>query len=95
MGNTEKRNSLNLNDWIKVRLTPLGATIFYHQYDDLLKDHPQITSIKPKMPQIDKDGYTRFQLWCFIKLYGDFIGMGQELVIDGNRIYFETEQEGE
>ena len=85
--------SLSLNDRIKVRLTPLGVTIFYHQYDDLLKDHPQITSIKPKLPHIDKDGYTSFQLWCFIELYGDYIGMGQEQVIEDNRIYFETEKE--
>lgn len=94
----ERRNevemkSLNLNDRIKVKLTPLGVTIFYHQYDDLLKDHPQIKSIKPTMPRIDKDGYTSFQLWCFIELYGEFIGMGQEQVIEDNRIYFEIEKE--
>ena len=85
--------SLNLNDRIKVKLTPLGVTIFYHQYDDLLKDHPQITSIKPRMPQIDKDGYTNFQLWSFIQLYGDYIHMGADQVIEDNRIYFETVKE--
>ena len=85
--------SVSLNDNIKVRLTPLGATIFYHQYDDLIKANPQITFIKPSMPHIDKDGYTSFQLWCFIELYGDYIGMGKEQVIENNRIYFEIESE--
>ena len=87
--------SINLNDRIKVRLTPLGAEIFYHQYDSLIKEHPQITTIMPHMPQIDKNGYTTFQLWGFIELYGTYIHMGADQVIEDNRIYFEESQEGE
>jgi len=28
---------LNMNSMIKVKLTPFGADIFYHQYDELNK----------------------------------------------------------
>ena len=81
---TEKPTKINLNDRIKVKLTPLGAEIYYHQYDEVNK---QIkgnggTEFEPMMPQIDKDGYTEFQLHHFISLYGEHIGMCKQNVIE-------------
>lgn len=80
---TEKKTEINLNDKIKVKLTPLGVEIYYHQYDELNKKikangGPQL---EPKMPQIDKDGYTEFTLWEFMELYGEHIGMCKPNVI--------------
>ena len=40
------------------------------------------------MPQIDKDGFTEFQLWDFIQIYGKYIGMAKENVIVDLNIYF-------
>lgn len=79
----EKDNiqKINLNDTIKVKLTPLGAEIYYKQFDKLNKQHEK-EICKPHMPQIDKDGYTEFQLWHFIELYGEHIGMCKPNVID-------------
>lgn len=87
--------SINLNDRIKVKLTPLGADIYYHQFDDLLKKHPQIKSIKPHMPAIDKDGFTDFQLWTFIELYGEHIHICAEPVIEENKIFIDEERSKE
>lgn len=79
----EKDNiqKINLNDTIKVKLTPYGAEIYYKQFNKLNKQYEK-EICKPHMPQIDKDGYTEFQLWCFIELYGEHIGMCKPNVID-------------
>ena len=72
---------INLNDTIKVKLTPYGAEIYYKQFNKLNKQYEK-EICKPHMPQIDKDGYTEFQLWHFIELYGEHIGMCKPNVID-------------
>ena len=74
---------MHLNDFVKVKLTDLGKEIYYHQYDDSLKEYPVLSKyIKPHYPKIDKDGYTKFMLWQFIQLYGNHIGMGAPNVIE-------------
>ena len=80
---TEKPTKINLNDWIKVKLTPLGAEIYYHQCDEVNKRIRENggTELEPIMPRIDKDGYTEFQLWYFMELYGEHIGMCKPNVI--------------
>ena len=81
---TEKPTKLNLNDRVKVKLTPLGAEIYYHQYDEVNKRIKENggTELEPIMPQIDKDRYTEFQLWHFMELYGEHIGMCKPNVIE-------------
>ena len=76
--NTQK---INLNETIKVKLTPLGAEIYYKQFDDVNKQRGR-EICKPQMPRIDKDGYTEFQLWHFIELYGKHIGACKPNVIE-------------
>ena len=80
----EKPTKLNLNDRIKVKLTPLGAEIYYHQYDEVNKRIKENggTELEPIMPQIDKDRYTEFQLWHFVELYGEHTGMCKKKVIE-------------
>ena len=72
---------INLNETIKVKLTPYGAEIYYKQFDELNKQRGR-EICKPHMPRIDKDGYTEFQLWHFIELYGQHIGMCKPNVIE-------------
>lgn len=76
-----ENEKINLNERIKVKLTPLGAEIYYKQYDELNKNAGK-TVLEPRMPEIDKDGYTEFQLWHFIELYGEHIGMCKPNVIE-------------
>lgn len=71
--------ALNFNDTIKVKLTDRGKDIYYHQLDDLIEMGVKLT---PKMPKVDADGYTEFQLWTFIQLYGQYIGMALPNVIE-------------
>ena len=61
---------INLNDWVKVKLTDWGKEIYYHQWDG----KNQIAGkeiFKPKFPREDENGYTKFQLWHFMELYGE------------------------
>ena len=78
---------INLNDIIKVKLTPYGSEIYYKQFDDVNKQYGK-EICKPQMPQIDKDGYTEFQLWHFIELYGQHIGMCKPNVIEPLEIVY-------
>ena len=86
---------INLNETIKVKLTPYGAEIYYKQFDELNKQHGR-QICKPQMPRIDKDGYTEFQLWHFIELYGQHIGMCKPNVIEPlDIVYCKHNQEDE
>lgn len=70
---------VNLNDKIMVKLTDLGKEIYYHQFDDAINAGAKI---KPHFPKEDANGYTQFQLWDFIHLYGQHIGMARPNVIE-------------
>ena len=79
---------INLNEPIKVKLTDWGKEIYYHQYDRT----NQIAGreiCKPRFPREDENGYTEFQLWCFIELYGEHIGMTLPNVIKPLEIVYE------
>lgn len=79
---------INLNEPIKVKLTDWGKEIYYHQYDRT----NQITGreiCKPMFPREDENGYTEFQLWCFIELYGMHMGMTLPNVIEPLEIVYE------
>lgn len=66
---------INLNATIKVKLTDHGKYIFYHQYDEF-NEMLGFEYIKPHHPECDADGYTEFQLWEFMNLYGQHFVMG-------------------
>lgn len=79
---------LNLNDNIKVKLTEHGKDIYYHQYDRTNAFCGR-ELCKPSYPKVDEDGYTTFQLWCFMELYGVHIGMTLPNVIEPLDIVFD------
>lgn len=80
---------LNLNDEIKVKLTEHGKDIYYHQYDRLNTAFGREVC-KPKYPKVDENGYTTFQLWCFMELYGVHMGMTLPNVIEPLDIVFDA-----
>ena len=81
--------AINLNDRIKVKLTDLGKDIYYHRFD-CLNEHFGREICKPSYPKEDEDGYTSFQLWHFIELYGGYIGMTKPNVIEPLDIVLEV-----
>lgn len=83
---------ISLNENVKVHLTLLGKDIYYHQFDELNQEFGRIIC-KPSFPKEDADGLTQFQLWAFIELYGDYIGMGKPNVIAPLEIIYEPPKE--
>lgn len=84
---------LNMNSTIKVKLTPFGAYIFYHQFDELNKKvlNSGGRPIHPRMPEIDNKGFSKFQLHHFINLYGDYMTVSQKNVVEDISIYIDEE----
>lgn len=89
---------INLNEKVKVRLTDHGKDIYYHRYDNLyerLTRSGRLTAkpFEPSYPKVDEDGYTEFQLWEFIELYGPHIGMGRKSVMQPLEIVYEESED--
>lgn len=90
MGNSNNIR-INLNEPIKVKLTQLGKDIYYHRFDSINRAIGE-DICKPSYPVEDEDGYTEFQLWYFMNLYGDFIDIGSSDVIDPIEIVYVRER---
>ena len=74
---------INLNEWVKVKLTDYGKEIYYHK-DDVLNEWLKRQGKKPfepHFPKEDEEGYTKFQLWHFMEIYGKHLGLAKPNVI--------------
>lgn len=81
---------INLNDCIKVKLTDYGQQIYYNMWVEINKSIGK-NVIEPYYKKVDDNGYSEFQLWDFMNIYGKFTFAGQNNVIDPIEIYFEDE----
>ncbi len=81
---------LNMNYHVKVKLTDHGKDIFYHQFDELNAEYKK-EIVKPHYPEVDENGYTEFQLWMFIELYGPYMHMAWKPVTEDLCIYIQDE----
>ena len=82
---------INLNETVKFKLTDYGKDIYYHQYDELneyIKKKGRKPPFEQRMPEVDEKGYTEMQLWCFIELYGNYMGMAKPNVIEPLEIIY-------
>lgn len=80
--------TFNINNIIKVRLTDHGKDIFYHQHDEFNRRYGNGKEIiKPHYPDVDEDGFTIFQLWHFMEIYGPYISITAPNFIEHNNIY--------
>ena len=86
--------AINLNEVVKVKLTDYGREIYYHRFDKV-NELARREVCKPSFPKVDADGYSRFQLWDFIHLYGNYIRMAAKNVIEPLEIVYEGDAERE
>ena len=75
----------NINNYVKVKLTPFGLSILEQRHNELEAQFPKIGPFKP--PNADSGGWTRFQAWSLIQAFGSHISIGM------NNVPFETEIE--
>ena len=82
----------NLNYMIKVKLTDYGKDIFYHRYDEI-NDYlvrNGLKPIEPCFPEVDDDGFSKFQLWYFMNIYGKYLELGfDQMPIENLNIYID------
>ena len=86
--------AINLNEVVKVKLTAYGKEIYYHRFDKV-NEAVGREVCKPSFPKVDAEGYSRFQLWDFIHLYGNYIRMAAKNVIEPLEIVYEGDAERE
>jgi len=67
----------NMNDKVKVRLTPLGIAEMKRQWDELKQIAPSIGEFKE--PVKDEQGYSTHQAWVLFSDLGHLMGNGFEL----------------
>lgn len=71
----------NVNDYVKVKLNEKGINIYLernqHLRDMMSKYYNHEYVVKP--PKIDEEGFTKFQMWDLMQLYGPYLGLGMDL----------------
>lgn len=82
---------INLNDFIKVKLTETGKDIFNHRFDDLNKKLGKEVYKNISLKE-DENGYVEFQLWDFMQIYGSYMYMAGPTVINPFEIIYPTWQ---
>jgi hypothetical protein len=78
----------NINDYVRVKLTPEGVEYLRQKHENSLADcHKRgFPGFPFKTPVTDKDGWSNWQLWDLMSSFGADIGPGRSLL-------FETEIE--
>jgi hypothetical protein len=76
-------HEFNINYMVKVKLTDYGRDIYYHQYDALNSKCNRIIN-EPRFPKTDENGYTSFQLWNLMELYGPYMKLAASLPFETN-----------
>ena len=69
----DRFRDVNLNEYIKVKLTDKGKEIYrnyWHEYAPTL--------------DIDEEGYCKFQLWEFMRIFGEHFHMSGGLPCETN-----------
>ena len=79
----------NINNFIKVKLTEEGQKVVQEDYEYWHSIYPYIV---PKYVE-DSDGYTQFQMWKFMNLFGFKFRNGGPCYIEGNVMLLEVEDE--
>jgi len=73
---------ININDYVKIKLTSYGETV--------LKNHMNELNLKiPKYLKPNKEGYITLQIWEVMSIFGKETYMGNEQTIEHNEIIFD------
>ena len=78
----------NINDMIKVKLTAQGKEILDKMVADTLSTLKGFDLSDYSPYHTDSEGYTEFQLWDFMRIFGSHFWNGCPQVIENNEIIF-------
>ena len=65
----DRFRDVNLNEYIKVKLTDKGKEIYKNHYHDI--DDEYVPTL-----DVDEEGFCKFQLWEFMQIFGEHFRMG-------------------
>jgi hypothetical protein len=87
---------INLNQKVKVKLNPTGKDIYFHKNDWLMELFLKTDGFCPdylcrEYPKEDSSGYSSFQLWELMNIYGKHISMTNSPFEDMNILYDEED----
>ena len=65
---------INVNDYVKIKLTEAGRSELKKQYRELEKEYSIVGHIG--MPKEDEDGWSKWQLWRVMQVFGSTLHLG-------------------
>lgn len=80
--------AININNKIKVKLTDFGKSILDKEVNKLKQISEAPDNYTPY--ETDDNGYTEFQLWQFMSIFGDSLYNGNRQIIENNEILVEA-----
>ena len=89
----KEHQTFNINEIIKVKLTQKGKLI-YLEYQIEIQKRFDRDGIKIEVPlniEVDSEGFSSFQLWRFMEIFGSHMYCGAEPVIEGPILYLPGE----
>lgn len=74
----------NINEYVRVRLTDRGRKLHRKQHDEIYASVGAKISPEYRPPTEDKDGWSRWQLWYLMMLFGDDVYIARPLAFETN-----------
>lgn len=71
----------NINDTVKVKLTERGKQIHREEWDRVFGDKSGFIYTPPLE---DENGYSRWQMWSLMKIFGNHMGLGLDCPFETN-----------
>lgn len=65
----------NVNNYVRVKLTPVSLDILRRRHDSLRARLPTLPEFTP--PAEDDGGWVRFQAWELMQIFGPHMGLGR------------------
>ena len=70
----------NVNDSVRVKLNDRGVKILRERHDELRKRLPSVGNFT--LPAVDENGWSKFQLWDLMRIFGPHISLGMVTPFD-------------
>lgn len=67
----------NVNDYVRVKLTPTGKEILRKQFEERHERMPQVFK-ELSLPEEDENGFSQWQMWRLFETFGEHIFLGCE-----------------
>lgn len=75
----------NVNDNVRVKLTPLGHKILLDDYLTMMLSYSEANRPFPyRAPKEDAEGWSTWQMWHLIQAFGPHVSMGRKNPFETN-----------